>query len=165
MTRTPGMDPRALALDAFRTAMRRHAAGVCLITGGAGDTLNGMAVTSATSFSMDPPSVLVCLNQDAGLTPLVRQTGRFGLTILGAGHAQIAARFSRKPSGSTRFDEGDWTIEDGRMPSLADAVANLSCVIEGELVFATHVALIGRVIDVDLGKTGASLIYRDGAYL
>ena len=34
--------------------MRRHAAGVCVITLGTGEEVNGMAATAVTSFSMDP---------------------------------------------------------------------------------------------------------------
>lgn len=157
-----------LAIDplagAFRVAMRRHAAGVCIITCRAGDELNGMVVTSATSFSMDPPSVLVCLNQMTSLAPMVKVARVFGLTILGSGHEEVAARFSRKPSGAARFDQAVWRLDDDRQPWLEGAVANLSCVVERETIFGTHIAVIGRIVDVHLGDDVPSLIYRDGAY-
>lgn len=164
------MDPADpdLAIDplpgAFRVAMRRHAAGVCIMTCRAGDDLNGVAVTSATSFSMDPPSMLVCLNQMTSLAPMVRAAGVFGLTILGGRHEEVAARFSRKPSGAARFAHAAWRTDCDRQPWLEGAVANLSCKVERETTFGTHIAIIGRIVDVRLGEDIPSLIYRDGAY-
>ena len=151
--------------DAFRTAMRRHAAGVCIISVGAGEAVNGMAVTAATSFSMDPPSMLVCVNENASLAQALREGDAFGLTLLGGGHEAIAAAFSRKPSGRPRFDHGRWRLEAGALPWLEDAPGNLACVVVRTLSYGTHRAIIGRVDGVHLGESSSSLIYRDGAYL
>ena len=55
----PDRPPAGLAgiehAASFKTAMRRHAAGVCIISTGTGYEVNGMAVTAATSFSLAPP--------------------------------------------------------------------------------------------------------------
>lgn len=152
------------SVGVFRQAMRRHAAGVCIVSTGEGEDVNGMAVTSATSFSFDPPSVLVCVNETASIAARLGEGCVFGLTLLGRAHEAVAAAFSRKPSGRPRFDHGAWMLEAGEPPWLADAPANLACVVERTLSYGTHMALIGRVRSAKLGPHGPSLVYRDGRY-
>ena len=145
--------------------MRRHAAGVCIVSIGEGEAVNGMAVTAATSFSMEPPSMLVCINEGASIAGELVEGAAFGLTVLGCGHEAVAAAFSRKPSGRPRFDQGAWRLEAGALPWLHDAPANLACVVVRTLAYRTHRAVIGRVDGVHLGEASASLIYRDGVYV
>lgn len=155
--------PAALLAD-FRASMRRHASGVCIVTTGCGDAVNGMAVTAATSFSMEPPSVLVCVNRSASISERLTEGARFGLTVLGRQHEAVAAAFSRKPSGRPRFDGAPWRLPSGDTPWLEDAPANLACTVAGRLAYGTHLALIGAVIGVRLGPDAPSLVYRDGRY-
>ena len=150
--------------DAFRAAMRRHAAGVCVLTAGAGQAVNGMAITAATSFSLEPPSVLVCINTRASLSPLLRDGALFGLAVLGPGHEAVAAAFSRRPAGRARFETGRWELPDDAPPLLSDAPVNLTCRMVHELAFGSHRALVGEVVAVRLGPDDGSLLYRDGAY-
>ncbi len=158
----PALEPDFAAN--FRTSMRRHASGVCIVTVGAGENVNGMAVTAASSFSMDPPSILVCINGSASLAQHLEEGVDFGLTVLGVQHQALAAAFSRKPSGRTRFDHGRWRLETGKTPWLEDAPANLVCIVDRRLAYGTHLALIGRVQDARLGPDAPSLVYRDGRY-
>ena len=144
--------------------MRRHAASVCIVSAGSDDLANGMAVTAASSFSFEPPSVLVCVNCAASLAPLLSESTTFTLTVLGRQHEAVATAFSRKPSGAARFQTGAWTFERWGAPCLEDAPANLLCVVERRTEYGSHAALIGRVISARLGLETASLVYRDGRY-
>ena len=144
--------------------MRRHASGVCVVTVGVGDEVNGMAVTAVSSFSMDPPSVLVCVNRSASMSGELLDRGLFGLTLLGRQHEGVAGAFSRKPSGRPRFDQGLWRFRPDRPPWLENAPANLLCTLDGRLDYGTHHALVGRVVEVRLGPDEPGLVYRDGRY-
>ena len=150
--------------EVFRTAMRRHAASVCIISIGAGEDVNGMAATAATSFSMEPPSMLVCINESASIAQHLQEGVAFGLTLLGCGQESVAAAFSRKPSGRPRFDHGRWRLELGKLPWLEDAPANLALVVVRTVAYGTHRAVLGRVEGMHLSEASASLIYRDGVY-
>ncbi|MBP7705041.1 MAG: flavin reductase [Caulobacter sp.] len=68
--------------DAFRSAQRRLASSVAVITAGAWEGAVGMTATAVTSVSMDPPSLLVCVNRSATLHGAVMRTGRFRVTYL-----------------------------------------------------------------------------------
>ena len=155
----------AKEVETFRAAMRRHALGVCILSAGGEEDANGMAVTSATSLSMAPPSMLVSVNIAASLSPKLEVGAAFSLTVLGRRHAAVAAAFSRKPSGRVRFDTGNWRLGPTEPPWLADAPANLSCVIDAELTYGSHRALVGRVLKTRVGEDEPSLIYRDGEYI
>lgn len=145
--------------------MRLHAASVCIISVGEGEAVNGMAATAVCSFSMEPPSLLICVNKSASISGELSTGTLFGVTLLGRQHERIAAAFSRKPSGRLRYKHGNWRLESGAPPWLADAPANLSCTLERSLTFGTHHALIGRVVQVRIGPAVSGLIYRDGKYL
>ena len=148
----------------FKLAMRRHAAGVCIISTGTGQDVNGMAVTAATSFSADPPAMLVCVNQAASIRPTLVRGTPFCLTILGQHHAEIAQAFPRKPGGRARFEHGAWLLRPKQLPWLEDAPANLLCRNKEPLGFGSNAAFVGLVQNVKLGPDVESLVYRDGTY-
>ncbi len=70
-------------LDGFP---QRHAShltgGVSVITVGRGRDITGMTVTSVSSLSVDPPSLIVSVNRSSSSWPLLEQYGFFGVNIL-----------------------------------------------------------------------------------
>lgn len=148
----------------FRDAMRLHAAGVCVISCGRGEAVNGMVATAVNSFSMDPPSMLVCVNASASMATELAQGKVFAVAILGRHHEALVGAFSRKPSGRARYDNGTWRFGEHGPPWLEDAPANVECVVEQSLAYGSHRALIGRVVAVRIGPLAPSLIYRAGVY-
>ena len=171
MTGTKSTIPAAaVGVDAgptgeFRQAMRRHAASVCIISVGEGDSANGIAVTAATSLSMDPPAVLVCVNQAASISGCLREGAPFGFTVLGQDHEDIAVEFSRGPAGRARFLRGQWHLDGREPPWLENASVNLACVADRVTAYGTHLIVIGLVQRVRLGPDEPNLVYRDGRYL
>lgn len=157
--------PTHPTMQTFKEAMRRHAASVCIITIGQGENVNGMAATAVTSFSMDPPSLVVCVNSDASISRDLKPGARFGVTVLGRRHEDVVGRFSRKPTGRARFADDQWQFAEHACPRLADAISNLTCEVQMAVSFATHQAIIGLVVGGEIGPEGASLIYRDGTFI
>ena len=82
--------------DGFRLAMRQLVSGVCLITHGRGEARVGMTATSVSSLSMDPPTLIVCVNKSASLYARLRRGDAFGVSVLGAQHAEFADRFAAR---------------------------------------------------------------------
>lgn len=149
----------------FRQAMRLHVAGVCVITAGRGEAVNGMVATAVTSFSLDPPSILVCINYNASIAEQIMADRRFGVTLLGAHHADAANSMSRQQSGRERFDCGGWRFSTNAPPVLDDASANLVCATVASLGFATHHALVGKIEAVTVQPAVPTLLYGNGTYL
>ena len=51
----------------LRDAMRHLVSGVCIVTAGLGDDQTGMTGNFATSLSIDPPTMIVCINRSSSV--------------------------------------------------------------------------------------------------
>jgi flavin reductase (DIM6/NTAB) family NADH-FMN oxidoreductase RutF len=152
----------------FKSAMRRLAATVCIVSTADDEGWHGMTATSVTSVSMDPPSVLVCVNTTATLHKILHAGGRFCINLLRASQESYAGTFSSsKIRGAERFAEHAWKAgdEDDSMPYLVDAQSNLFCDIDQAVAYGTHTIFIGRVTSVRNGELVSPLLYADGQYL
>src|SRR3984893_16879814 len=92
------------ACEGFRSAMRDLASGVSLITTGQGEERTGLTATSVSSLSMEPPSLVVCINRTSTTLQAMRKNRVFGVNVLAAGHRAIADRFAGRSdvSGAAR---------------------------------------------------------------
>lgn len=152
----------------FKSAMRRLAATVSIISTSDEDGWHGMTATSVTSVSMDPPSVLVCVNTTATLHKVLHAGKRFCVNLLRASQESHAGTFSSsKIRGADRFADHAWkeSDEEDSLPYLVDAQANLFCDIDQTVSYGTHTIFIGRVNTVRNGELVSPLLYADGQYL
>ena len=109
----------------FRNAMRHLVGAVSIITVGHGDDVSGMTVTSLSSLSVEPPSLIVSVNRAASSWPLLQRYGSFGVNILSSGQRDIAERFSGKNGlkGAARFaGSSQWVARAGGAPQMYDAL-------------------------------------------
>jgi len=152
----------APVLDGFRTAMRRMASSVSVITTRNGDVHHGMAATSVSSLSFQPPSLLVCINRAIAMHEAVRGAGRFCVTLLGESHGDVCDAFGGKLSGPERFTVGGWLEDVDGLNYLPDAPASMFCRLDASYEYGTHTICVGVIEKVLLGENGAPLIYREG---
>jgi flavin reductase (DIM6/NTAB) family NADH-FMN oxidoreductase RutF len=149
----------------FRAAMRRLAASVSIVVARGDDGPVGIAATSITSLTIDPPAVLVCVNRAASLHALLTPTAPLSVNLLSRCQQEVAAAFGGGLPAPRRFGVGSWSTGANGLPALEGAQANLCCVIDAMLAYGTHSIVIARVLDVKVSKEVAPLIYQDGAYL
>src|ERR1700710_658032 len=125
------IDRQILAGD-FRGAMRHLVGGVNVITAGRGKDITGMTVTSVSSLSVDPPTLIVSINRESSSWPFIKRLGVFGVNILNADQIDIAERFSGKSGlkGADRFAGAQWFTRDTGVPLLAGALAAIDCEVE-----------------------------------
>ena len=72
----------AVELARFKSALRRWASGVTIVTARAGERELGMTVSAFSSVSLDPPLVLVCADKKAHTNPLIAEGGVFAVNVL-----------------------------------------------------------------------------------
>lgn len=151
----------------FRSAMRHLTGGVSVITAGRGRDITGMTVTSVTSLSVDPPTLLVSINRDASSFPLIRRHGAFGVNILNADQLDIAERFAGKGGlkGADRFAGAQWITSVSGVPLLSDALSVFDCEVEEIIERHSHGIVIGRVRDIRNSTRSAALAYWHGQYV
>jgi len=151
----------------FRGAMRHLAGGVSVITAGRVRDITGMTVTSVSSFSVDPPTLIVSINRESSSWPLIKRHGCFGVNILTADQLDIAERFTGKGGfkGADRFAGAEWTASASGVPLLVGALASIDCEVEDIVERHSHAIVIGRVLDVQASTRTAALAYWQGRYV
>lgn len=149
----------------FKAAMRRLASSVSIVVAKGEDGPIGMAATSITSLTVDPPAVLVCVNRGTSLHNLLVPTTPLSVNLLSNHQKDVSAAFGGGTPREERFNIGQWREGSNGLPYLAEAQANLQCVIDAILAYGTHSIVIARVIQAQVSERVAPLIYQDGAYL
>jgi flavin reductase (DIM6/NTAB) family NADH-FMN oxidoreductase RutF len=158
---------REVSSGEFRSAMRHLAGGVSVITAGRGKDISGMTVTSVSSLSVDPPTLIVSINRESSSLPLLRRYGFFGVNILTADQQDVAERFTGKDGlkGAARFAGAQWITRASGVPLLAGALAAIDCEVEHVVERHSHAIVIGRVLDLQLSARTAALAYWQGQYV
>jgi flavin reductase (DIM6/NTAB) family NADH-FMN oxidoreductase RutF len=164
--RTIKMD-RDVSAGVFRNAMRHLAGGVSVITVGHGNDITGMTVTSVSSLSVDPPTLIVSINRESSSWPVLMRNGFFGVNILRADQLDIAERFAGKTGvkGADRFAGAPWAAGLSGVPLLAGALAAIDCEVEDIIERHSHAIVIGRVLDMVASSRTAALAYWQGRYV
>jgi flavin reductase (DIM6/NTAB) family NADH-FMN oxidoreductase RutF len=158
---------REVASADFRSAMRHLTAGVSVITVGRGRDISGMTVTSVSSLSVDPPSLIVSINRSSSSWPLLKSYGFFGVNMLNADQLDVAERFTGKDGlkGAARFAGAEWMTRASGVPLLVGALAAIDCEVEDIVERHSHAIVIGRARDIKLSSRTAALAYWQGQYV
>lgn len=157
------LDPSAAG---FRGAMRQLAGGVCIITAGQGEDRSGMTVTSVSSLSIDPPTLVVCINRQSSTWPLLLRYRAFGVNVLRADQKDVGLRFSGHGgvTGSARFGNDPTIVLETGTPLLSDALAVVDCEVEDVISRHSHGIIVGRVRAARSAHGHGPLIYWQGEY-
>ena len=153
--------------DDFRGAMRHLVGAVSVVTAGRGSDITGMTVTSVSSLSIDPPTLIVSINRESSTWPVLKRYGVFGVNVLTSDQIDIAERFSGQNGlkGRERFVGGEWVARGPSAPLLVGASAAIDCEVEDVIERHSHAIVIGRVRDLTLSKNESSLAYWHGRYV
>jgi flavin reductase len=123
----------------FKQSMRLLAGGVCIVASAKDGERLGLTMTAVCSLTLDPPTVIACVNRDAGAHAVMRSTRRISVNLLGADHVELAELFaSSSIKGAERFDLTKWIDMDSGVPALVGALAVLDCEIFEETSVGQH---------------------------
>ncbi len=150
--------------EAFKDAMRALGTGVGIVTVQEDGEVLGLTINSFCSVSASPPQVLVSLAHGASCRePLLRRR-RFGLSILGTQHRQLA-ELGAVPGGPKRIDMFcERRGADGPV-IVAGALASFDCSVAQTFEVSDHTLVIGRVEQVIVGEdVSRPLLYHDRTF-
>ncbi len=149
----------------FTDAMRRLAATISLVTTvDAAGKLHGMAATAVASVSMDPPSLLICINRNASLHDPVAEAQRFCVNLLHRNQAEIVRVFSESKLRDRRFDSSEWYRGCDGLPALAGAQASIFCTLDKVVPYGSHAICIGLVNEVVSREGVEPLLYSNASF-
>lgn len=138
--------PSVLDHKSLRHAYSMFPSGVTAICALVDGVPVGMAASSFTSVSLDPPLVSVCMAHTSSTWPLLRSAARIGVSVLGQHHGSLARQMSKRDAD--RFEGVTYTVVDGAIV-LPDAAMAAVCSVEQELDAGDHVIALLRVHGVD----------------
>jgi flavin reductase (DIM6/NTAB) family NADH-FMN oxidoreductase RutF len=125
--------------------------------------LRRLTATAVSALSMEPPSMLVCINRSAVFHAALNGASEFAINILSRAHVDISRLCSGGASPESRFNVGDWdTLAPA--PVLIDAQAAIVCGKDKALEYGTHTVFMGRIISISVNGDVDPLIYVDGQY-
>ncbi|MEN0139609.1 MAG: flavin reductase family protein [Rhodococcus sp. (in: high G+C Gram-positive bacteria)] len=106
-------------------------------------TLSGMAVSSFTSVSLDPPLVSVCMAHTSTTWPELRRAPFIGVSILGADHTAACRQLSSRTGDRFAGLETE-RMADGAV-FVSGASAWLECTVADEIRAGDHDIVVLRV--------------------
>ena len=149
--------------DNFRLAMRRYIYSVSIMSNkDEKGNLNAITVSSVTSISMEPPSLLICINKSSRIHESIRVGTKFCINLLNKDQRELSDICSDVDRYDQRFNDINWNNDN--IPFLENAQSNIFCKVEKLTSFHTHTIVIGLVEDSKFKNTIDTLTYVNGEY-
>lgn len=150
----------------FRKALRELTGAVSVITVGDAGDRTGFVATSVSSFSADPPSLILCINKTSSSRQALLRYGRFGVNFMKDEHVEIADRFIGIGGikGNDRYAGAEWITLPSGTQVLKEALASIECVVEETLDRHDHTIVIGKVKSIRMCTNGKPLLWFQSNY-
>ena len=148
----------------FIQAMRGITSTVTVVSAKSGPDQQVMTATSVASLSLEPPSMLVCINHEASIHQVLEKGLGFCINVLTIGQQNVAEVCSNKEKEDQRFLEGNWSVLED-IPYNTVSQSNLFCQCVDAIEQNTHTVYIGTVTKVLNKNKSEPLLYKDGNYL
>jgi flavin reductase (DIM6/NTAB) family NADH-FMN oxidoreductase RutF len=148
--------------DSFRSVLGRFASGVTVVTTtGAEGRDHGMTVSAFCSVSLEPPLVLVCIDQTASMHDVLQVGHPFAVNVLSAGQEAVSRRFS-PGDPPHRFDGLGYQRGLTGVPLLDDVLAWIEARVASRHREGDHTIVVGRVEAAGARQERPLLYYRGG---
>ena len=146
----------------FRQALSQFASGITVVTtrDAAGAPL-GLTVSAFCSVSLDPPMVLVSIDNRSEAGAGLLGSGIFGVSILAEGQEDWSRRFAS--AGPAKFSGVDLLAGLSGVPLIPGALAHIECRVAGVYAGGDHTLYLGEVTELEVGE-GRPLLYHNRGY-
>lgn len=147
----------------FKQALQNWASGITIVTTQSKSFgLQGMTVSSFSSVSMEPPQVLVCINQSVSTGGGLKESGVFTINILSSEQQSTSNLFANPNKYEERFVNTPYTLGQNGAPLLTESLASLECTVIEQIAVGTHWIIIGEIQKTHLNHGDPLLYYKAG---
>ncbi|MHC9291837.1 flavin reductase family protein [Mycobacterium sp. LTG2003] len=148
--------------DRFDPALLRQAfgcfpSGVTAFCGLLDGVAEGMAASSFTSVSLDPPLVSVCVANTSTTWPKLAGLQRVGLSVLASDHAPIARALSAK--NGDRFSGVDWTATESGAVFVHGSTLWLECAPFKIVEAGDHEIVVLRIVALAMNPDVLPMVF------
>jgi flavin reductase (DIM6/NTAB) family NADH-FMN oxidoreductase RutF len=149
----------AISAREFRNTLGRFASGVTVITTCHGDHTHGMTANAFLSVSLDPPLVLVSLDNRSRMHRLLSASLRYGVSVLAQDQEALSNHFAGRVVEGLNVPLV--TVHD--MPMLDGAVAHIIAGVVDVHPAGDHTLYIGQIEHLDW-RDDKPLLFYAGKY-
>jgi flavin reductase (DIM6/NTAB) family NADH-FMN oxidoreductase RutF len=136
----------------LREAFGAFPSGVVAVAAQVDGRLIGLAASSFTSVSLEPPLVSFSVANTSKTWPDLRRAAHLGLTVLAEDHSQVCRQLAG-PVGH-RFDGVPVTASEDGAVTLDEGLARFDCTIYREVEAGDHTIVILRLHGVETALVG-----------
>jgi flavin reductase (DIM6/NTAB) family NADH-FMN oxidoreductase RutF len=151
------LDPARL-----RKAFGIFPTGVVAVAAEVDGQLTGLAASSFTGVSLDPPLVSFSVARASKTWPDLRRASHLGVTILADHHGEVCRQLAG-PVGR-RFDGIAVSASDQGAVTLDEGLARFDCTIYREVEAGDHVMVLLQLHAVEHPETGSPLIFHRSGF-
>lgn len=152
---TTGTDPTTL-----KAAYASFPTGVAAVCAQSGGEVVGMAASSFTAVSLDPPLVSVCVMNTSRTWQRLRGSARLGVSILAADQGAVCGAIGTRRVD--RFAGIDTAVTAEGAVFVRGAGVWLECEVQSLLPAGDHTIVLLRVVELDVDTDRQPLVYLAG---
>ncbi|GCE16550.1 flavin reductase family protein [Dictyobacter kobayashii] len=136
----------AIEKELFRQVMGRFATGVTVVTTSSNEVLAGLTVNSFCSVSLNPPLVLICIDNNSSTLSYFRESKIFAVNMLTEKQEQWSRGFAtNSPERFEHFCYAPYYTAATGAPIIKDGLAFIDARVVAEYPGGDHVIFIGQV--------------------
>ena len=155
-------DDRFVSTAAYRDAISRFLTGVTVVSTRHADVMHGITASAVASVTLEPPTVLICLNRQSATGHAVKACGHFAINVLNDSQQVLAKHFASKLEDKfAGIDHDTGVLGD---PLLPQSLAQLECRVSSHADVGSHHVFFGEVVRVQV-HDGAPLAYFRGRFI
>jgi flavin reductase (DIM6/NTAB) family NADH-FMN oxidoreductase RutF len=154
-------DQKQLDLDVMKQVNRQFITGVTVVTTMDGEAPRGLAVNAFASISLDPPTVLVCVQRTSSTHDCLFRASHLAINILSTDQLDVLNRFAAK--SDDKFAGVEWVPGQFGSPMIEHSSARVEAEIRERLQASTHTVFICRVVDAEITQR-TPIVYAAGRF-
>lgn len=151
-----------LDAGALREAFGIFPSGVVAIAAEIDGRPLGLAASSFTSVSLDPPLVSFSVANTSKTWPDLRRAGRLGVTILADHHGEVCRQLAGPVDD--RFVGVTHSVSDGGAVTLDDGLARFETSVHGEVAAGDHTIVLLELHAVERSDTSLPLVFHRSGF-
>jgi flavin reductase (DIM6/NTAB) family NADH-FMN oxidoreductase RutF len=148
--------------EVLRGAFAAFPSGVTAVAALVEGTPVGLAASSFTSVSLDPPLVSVCIARTSTTWPKLRDVPRIGVSVLAEDHGDIARTLAGR--SDDRFANLEWKDDGTGAVLVMGSALWLTCTVDAELPAGDHDIVLLRIAELQVFPEVAPLIFHASSF-
>ena len=154
----------SISVDDLKEVMRNWTSGVAILTSFFEDDIHGMTINSFTSVSVNPAIIVATLANNTRTCEFVKQSNKFGVTILSSDQKDLSDRFAGKIADrDERFTGIEFFTIESSSPMIVGGLAWMDCEVINQVNLGDSTLFIAEVI-ASRASSGSPLLYHNRDY-